>query len=279
MRDRMLAAVLLKQGDYYLLQHRDDIPGIDDPNLYDVWGGESEGNETPIQCAVRELKEETGVALQESDLTELIVYRETGEKEGDVLTLFYCEVPEGVTVQCFEGQGIIRMQDLHSAPKDNWASSLVKAFEAIDSSIESKVKSKSKRVNVKQRLDKELLSRGLVESRSQAENFVKLGLVKLNGRVVLKPGYVVSESDGLEIEGEQYVSRAALKLASVAKQFHLDRPVEAKGRSLANDVTLIANNKLALWPGQEVRDDRRRVWEMQHDHIGVTSAQMPGESR
>jgi len=74
---------------------------------------------------------------------------------------------------------------------------------------------------MKTRLDKELLNRKMVQSRSQAENFIKLGLVRLNDRKIIKTGYMVSEKDVLQIEGEQYVSRAALKLASVAGKFRL----------------------------------------------------------
>lgn len=72
------------------------------------------------------------------------------------------------------------------------------------------------------RLDKELTTRKLVSSRSQGENYIKLGVVKVNGRVIMKPGFVVSESDKINLVSEQYVSRAALKLASIAKHFQLD---------------------------------------------------------
>lgn len=72
------------------------------------------------------------------------------------------------------------------------------------------------------RIDKILYERGFAQSRSQAENYIKLGLVKLNGRIIKKPSYIVKDADILEIEGEQYVSRAALKLASIVQQFRLD---------------------------------------------------------
>jgi 23S rRNA (cytidine1920-2'-O)/16S rRNA (cytidine1409-2'-O)-methyltransferase len=72
------------------------------------------------------------------------------------------------------------------------------------------------------RLDKELTTRKLVSSRSQGENYIKLGVVTVNGKVVLKPGFAVSDSDKIQLVSEQYVSRAALKLASIAKQFELD---------------------------------------------------------
>ena len=72
------------------------------------------------------------------------------------------------------------------------------------------------------RLDRELTARRLVSTRSQAENYIKLGLVKVNNKVVKKPGFAVTTEDKLELVSEQYVSRAALKLASVAGQFKLD---------------------------------------------------------
>jgi 23S rRNA (cytidine1920-2'-O)/16S rRNA (cytidine1409-2'-O)-methyltransferase len=75
----------------------------------------------------------------------------------------------------------------------------------------------------KDRLDKMLVSRTLVASRSQAESYIKLGKVKVNGKVVTKAGELVGENDALAVTAEtQYVSRAALKLASVAEILHLD---------------------------------------------------------
>jgi 23S rRNA (cytidine1920-2'-O)/16S rRNA (cytidine1409-2'-O)-methyltransferase len=76
---------------------------------------------------------------------------------------------------------------------------------------------------MKQRLDKLLVKRGLVATRSQAESYIKLGEVKANGQLVTKPGFLVSDSDKVELTAnEQYVSRAALKLASVAGTLRLD---------------------------------------------------------
>lgn len=75
----------------------------------------------------------------------------------------------------------------------------------------------------KARLDQELVRRGLVATRSQAESFIKLGQVTVNRRVVIKPGYLVSESDEVKLTAkEQYVSRAGLKLASAASALGLD---------------------------------------------------------
>lgn len=76
---------------------------------------------------------------------------------------------------------------------------------------------------MKQRLDQLVLSRGLVPSRSQAESWIRLGKVTVNQRVVTKPGAAVdTDADVALTASEQYVSRAGLKLASVAQTLHLD---------------------------------------------------------
>lgn len=74
----------------------------------------------------------------------------------------------------------------------------------------------------KQRLDKVLAERGLVTSRSQAESYIRLGQVKVNGQVVTKAGTPVGDTDTITVTAEeQYVSRAALKLASVAQTLNV----------------------------------------------------------
>ena len=76
---------------------------------------------------------------------------------------------------------------------------------------------------MKQRLDKSLVERGLATTRSQADNFIRLGYVFLNKKIVQKSGTMVSDSDEIKLEKkETYVSRAGLKLASVAEYFHLN---------------------------------------------------------
>lgn len=76
---------------------------------------------------------------------------------------------------------------------------------------------------MKTRLDIELAGRGLATSRSQAESWIKLGKVLVDGKVVTKSGHFVSDTSKLAITAEtQYVSRAGLKLASVAQLLKLD---------------------------------------------------------
>lgn len=76
---------------------------------------------------------------------------------------------------------------------------------------------------MKERIDKLLATRGLVATRSQAESWIKLGKVTVDGRVINKPGHFVGENSIVNINADvQYVSRAGLKLASVADTFNLN---------------------------------------------------------
>jgi 23S rRNA (cytidine1920-2'-O)/16S rRNA (cytidine1409-2'-O)-methyltransferase len=75
---------------------------------------------------------------------------------------------------------------------------------------------------MKHRLDQLLHQRGLVPSRSQAESWIRLGKVFVNGEQITKAGHFTPEDAEIELRVEQqYVSRAGLKLASVAEVLHL----------------------------------------------------------
>jgi 23S rRNA (cytidine1920-2'-O)/16S rRNA (cytidine1409-2'-O)-methyltransferase len=75
----------------------------------------------------------------------------------------------------------------------------------------------------KQRLDQTMAVKGMVASRSQAESYIKLGQVTVDGRIETKPGFMVTEQREIALlASEQYVSRAALKLASVAAALKVD---------------------------------------------------------
>lgn len=76
---------------------------------------------------------------------------------------------------------------------------------------------------MRQRLDQTLVQRGLVASRSQAESFIRLGKVSVDGKIIQKPGFFVTETTKIKLhQKEQYVSRAGMKLASVADALKLD---------------------------------------------------------
>lgn len=76
---------------------------------------------------------------------------------------------------------------------------------------------------MKNRLDQELMKRNLTTTRSQAENLIRLGEVTVDGKVINKAGYFVREDSKISINTEErYVSRAGLKLQSVAEQLNID---------------------------------------------------------
>lgn len=76
---------------------------------------------------------------------------------------------------------------------------------------------------MKIRLDHLLVEKGLTESRSQAENYIRLGKVIVGGIKQRKPGFFVNKDSDIKIlQNTQYVSRAGLKLESVAKILKLD---------------------------------------------------------
>lgn len=83
--------------------------------------------------------------------------------------------------------------------------------------------SNASKAKVRQRLDQALVSRGLLPTRSQAESYIKLGQVLVNGQVVRRAHVLTGENDRLVVSSqERYVSRGGLKLASVTAKLELD---------------------------------------------------------
>lgn len=68
-----------------------------------------------------------------------------------------------------------------------------------------------------------LTESGQFPTRSQATNYIKAGKVKVNGRIITKGGYEVSDSDNIEVEKEElsYVSRGGHKLEAALKTFRI----------------------------------------------------------
>lgn len=76
---------------------------------------------------------------------------------------------------------------------------------------------------MKQRLDQTLVAQHHVATRSQAESWIKLGKVSVDGHIITKPGTFVDDTVRLRVlSNERYVSRAGLKLASIADALHID---------------------------------------------------------
>ncbi|PKK91683.1 MAG: TlyA family rRNA (cytidine-2'-O)-methyltransferase [Candidatus Wallbacteria bacterium HGW-Wallbacteria-1] len=74
------------------------------------------------------------------------------------------------------------------------------------------------------RLDNELVERGLVDTRNRAQRLIMAGLVRVNGTPVIKAAHVVSPDQQITVEGETcpYVSRGGLKLVNAIRSFQID---------------------------------------------------------
>jgi len=75
-----------------------------------------------------------------------------------------------------------------------------------------------------ERLDVELHSRGLCESREKAKNLILQGNISVNGKIADKPSFKVEKTDLIEIAGDimPYVSRGGLKLEKAVEVFGID---------------------------------------------------------
>ncbi|MEZ4103859.1 MAG: NUDIX hydrolase [Candidatus Paceibacterota bacterium] len=60
--------------DKLLMYLRDNKPSLFNANMWDFLGGGKEGDETPFQCAVREVEEETGLYLAEDSFVWQKIY-------------------------------------------------------------------------------------------------------------------------------------------------------------------------------------------------------------
>ncbi len=78
---------------------------------------------------------------------------------------------------------------------------------------------------MKNRIDKELVNRGLVPSRSKAQELIESNLVKVENKIISKSNYQVQDSDIitiLENDKLKYVSRGGLKLEKAINSFDID---------------------------------------------------------
>ena len=74
------------------------------------------------------------------------------------------------------------------------------------------------------RLDVYLVEKGLFTTRNKAQSAIKDNAISINGKIVSKPNFDVSEFDDVTIvkESNPYVSRGGFKLEKAIKEFNLD---------------------------------------------------------
>jgi 23S rRNA (cytidine1920-2'-O)/16S rRNA (cytidine1409-2'-O)-methyltransferase len=76
----------------------------------------------------------------------------------------------------------------------------------------------------KERIDKLLMERGIVQSRERARALIMTGKVMVGGRIIDKPGTQIEFEATLQIQGEDqpYVSRGGIKLEGALDEFGVD---------------------------------------------------------
>lgn len=77
---------------------------------------------------------------------------------------------------------------------------------------------------MRRRLDAELLRRGLVSSRTEAQEAIRGALVSVSGMTILKPSSMVGPDDPIVLGGQvrEFVSRGGKKLSAALEGFGLD---------------------------------------------------------
>ena len=106
MAGRLIGAKLaLFVGDQLATLQRDDRPGLLWAGYWDLPGGGSEPGETPLQCVLRETREELSLVI---DPARVMWGRDYGTSSGDISWFFAAHVPARVETQIVlgdEGQG------------------------------------------------------------------------------------------------------------------------------------------------------------------------------
>lgn len=80
-------AILIDSHGRFLLQQRDNIPGILHPGKIGLFGGHREGGESYLQCVVREIYEEIGHFVPPGQFQYLSSYEGEEPDQGGASTL------------------------------------------------------------------------------------------------------------------------------------------------------------------------------------------------
>ena len=100
---KMTTLCYIENNDCYLMLHRTKKKkDVNKDKLIGV-GGHAEGNETPQECLLREVKEETGLLLTSYKLRGLITFI-SDEYEAEMMCLFTADGYTGELIRCDEGE-------------------------------------------------------------------------------------------------------------------------------------------------------------------------------
>ena len=100
------AIFVLKKDGSALLQHRDNKLGIRHPNMWGPPGGHVEDNETELNCAKRELFEETDYYEENLNFLKYVLDDEATQYPVYKVALFWCYYDYSQVMKCKEGQNL-----------------------------------------------------------------------------------------------------------------------------------------------------------------------------
>ena len=103
MRSPMTTLCYIENNDCYLMLHRTKKKKDVNKDKWIGVGGHAEGNETPQECLLREVKEETGLLLTSYKFRGLITFI-SDEYEAEMMCLFTADGYTGELITCDEGE-------------------------------------------------------------------------------------------------------------------------------------------------------------------------------
>lgn len=100
---RLTTLCYIEKDDSYLMLHRTKKAGDISKDMWIGVGGHFEGEESPAECLLREVKEETGLTLTSYRLRGVITFL-SDEAEGEYMFLYTADGFEGELADCDEGE-------------------------------------------------------------------------------------------------------------------------------------------------------------------------------
>jgi len=99
----MTTLCYIERDDKYLMLHRTKKENDLSKDLWLGVGGKFEGDESPTQCLLREVKEETGLTLTDFKFRGLVTFV-CSECETEYMCLYTSDKFEGEIIDCSEGE-------------------------------------------------------------------------------------------------------------------------------------------------------------------------------
>ena len=102
-----------------------------------------------------------------------------------------------------------------------------------------------------------------IGSRTKAQDHIKKGLVEVNGKVIQKSSFLVTEQDSIVIknDGYEFVSRAAYKLLGAMDTFHID---------ISHQVVLDIGASTVGFTDVCLRHDAKKVYALDVGHLQLS---------